>query len=550
MTSLGSSGSSSTEYVVRVPKNTNKKYNVMAFNVGDKVSFSSWTQARMERDVSGRRLYGEEEGPEGGAGSEFGRRQREEARRKKFGIVTREFRLEDQPWLLRVNGKAGRRFKGQKKGGVTENASYYIFTQCPDGAFEAFPVQGWYNFTPQARHRTLTAEEAEEEWSRRNKVVNHFSIMLQRRLREGDREEGEDDDDDEGDKGGKKKKKKKKKKPQDEGGRRGELRIHDLEEELEMSSDESDSSQGEDGEGKSKTKTEGEKGKGKNKKKKKKKRGSDSEAAEDSDDGDFEGQEVDYMSDESSSEEDEPEKVKPNKGEDVPKGIDEASESSEESEEEKQNEEEKKEEEDEEGGKKTPVQQEKKKRKDSSEESESSEDSDIDGETASALFMSKKRTPPKRAGGRGSAGSSRTGSRPGTPSLDTAATSSTLRAAASKLEQGKRQVAGVGVEPPSAKRLKMEPNPQSPQSPSGKSTPQPASGKSTPSTSDVQLTEEAVRRYLVRKPMTTKDLLKKFQTKRTGLSSEQTVNVLAQILKRLNPQRKSVGDKMHFYLTE
>lgn len=58
------------------------------------------------------------------------------------------------------------RFRGLKKGGVTENASYYIFTQCPDGAFEAFPVHGWYNFTPLAKHRTLTAEEAEEEWGR------------------------------------------------------------------------------------------------------------------------------------------------------------------------------------------------------------------------------------------------------------------------------------------------------------------------------------------------------------------------------------------------
>ena len=49
---------------------------------------------------------------------------------------------------------------------MTENASYYIFTQCPDGAFEAFPVHGWYNFVPQSKHRTLTAEEAEEEWGR------------------------------------------------------------------------------------------------------------------------------------------------------------------------------------------------------------------------------------------------------------------------------------------------------------------------------------------------------------------------------------------------
>uniref|UniRef100_A0AAQ4RSR9 Transcription initiation factor IIF subunit alpha n=1 Tax=Gasterosteus aculeatus aculeatus TaxID=481459 RepID=A0AAQ4RSR9_GASAC len=438
MTSLGSSSSSSTEYTVRVPKNNSKKYNLMAFNSGDKVNCSAWTQARMERDMSARRIYGEEETAEGAAGSEFGKKQREESRRKKYGIVTREFKVEDQPWILKVNGKAGKRFKGIKKGGVTENASYYIFTQCPDGAFEAFPVHGWYNFTPQAKHRTLTAEEAEEEWSRRNKVVNHFSIMLQRRFREQER--GGEDDDDENDKAGKNKKK---------GGKKGgDLRIHDLEEDLEMSSDDSDSSMGDDGEAKTKGKKDTGKGKAK---KKKKKKGSDKEALEDSDDGDYEG-------------------------------------------------------------------------------------------------LEKKRTPPKR-GGRGSAGSSRTGSRPGTPSIDSASTSSTLRAAASKLEQGKRPTAGPSTDSPAAKRLKMEPSSQSP-APSGKTTPQPPSGKSTPSSSDVQLTEEAVRRYLIRKPMTTKDLLKKFQTKRTGLSSEQTVNVLAQILKRLNPERKNVNEKMHFYLTE
>ncbi|KAF7221148.1 general transcription factor IIF subunit 1 [Nothobranchius furzeri] len=529
MTSLGSSSSSTTEYTVRVPKNTSKKYNIMAFNAGDKVNCSAWTQARMERDMSARRIYGEEETPESGAGSEFGKKQREEARRKKFGIVTREFKAEDQPWILKVNGKAGKRFKGVKKGGVTENASYYIFTQCPDGAFEAFPVHGWYNFTPQAKHRTLTAEEAEEEWGRRNKVVNHFSIMLQRRLREQDRG---DDEEDESGKSGKKKKK--------GGGRGGDLLIHDLEDDLEMSSDDSDSSVGEDGASKAKTK----KAAGKSKTKKKQK-GGEKDALEDSDDGDYEGLEVDYMSDESSPDEDQVNE-KPTREEEHPKGIDEESESEEESEEEKKNEEEAKEEEEEEEGKKTPVQVEKKKKKDSSGESDSSDDSDIEGETASALFM-KKRTPPKRAGGRGSAGSSRTGSRPGTPSIDSASTSNTLRAAASKLEQGKRQ--GAAADSPAAKRLKMEPSTQSPV-PSGKSTPQPPSGKSTPSSSDVQLTEDAVRRYLIRKPMTTKDLLKKFQTKRTGLSSEQTVNVLAQILKRLNPERKNVNDKMHFYLTE
>lgn len=67
----------------------------------------------MERDMSARRIYGEEESTEGAAGSEFGKKQREEARRKKFGIVTREFKVEDQPWILKVNGKAGKRW-GEK----------------------------------------------------------------------------------------------------------------------------------------------------------------------------------------------------------------------------------------------------------------------------------------------------------------------------------------------------------------------------------------------------------------------------------------------------
>lgn len=64
-------------------------------------------------------------------------------------------------------------------------------------------------------------------------MVNHFSIMLQRRFRE--QEHGCDDDDDDNEKGGKKKKK---------GGRGGDLRITDLEEDLEMSSSDSNSSNG------------------------------------------------------------------------------------------------------------------------------------------------------------------------------------------------------------------------------------------------------------------------------------------------------------------
>lgn len=63
-------------------------------------------------------------------------------------------------------------------------------TQCEDGAFEAVPVNNWYNFTADIKYQTLTADEAEEEFGRREKTVNYFSLMVkkktdgqQRRLR-------------------------------------------------------------------------------------------------------------------------------------------------------------------------------------------------------------------------------------------------------------------------------------------------------------------------------------------------------------------------------
>ena len=49
--------------------------------------------------------------PKFGAGSEFGREDREEARRKKYGIRRRRYNVEDQPWLLKLgSGKTARRY--------------------------------------------------------------------------------------------------------------------------------------------------------------------------------------------------------------------------------------------------------------------------------------------------------------------------------------------------------------------------------------------------------------------------------------------------------
>ena len=48
--------------------------------------------------------------PQFGAGSEYGRQQKEEARRKKYGLATRKYNPYAQPWLMKVGpGKGGKK---------------------------------------------------------------------------------------------------------------------------------------------------------------------------------------------------------------------------------------------------------------------------------------------------------------------------------------------------------------------------------------------------------------------------------------------------------
>ena len=64
------------------------------------------------------------------------------------------------------------RYTGRKE--PMEHSAYYILTQCPDGVFEAVPVQAWYNFTPDIDYATLNDEEVEHEFSKRDRTLNHF----------------------------------------------------------------------------------------------------------------------------------------------------------------------------------------------------------------------------------------------------------------------------------------------------------------------------------------------------------------------------------------
>lgn len=116
----------------------------MRFNATMNIDFTKWSQVKLERENNMKEYKGlDEEMPKFGAGSEFGRDAREEARKKKFGIVSRKYKPDDQPWILKCGGKTGKKFKGVREGGVGENASYYIFTHAQDGAIEAFPLHEW-----------------------------------------------------------------------------------------------------------------------------------------------------------------------------------------------------------------------------------------------------------------------------------------------------------------------------------------------------------------------------------------------------------------------
>ena len=151
----------------------------------------------MERENNQRefKMIDDEDAPKFGAGSEYNRDMKEEARRKKFGIISKKYDPDRQPWILKVGSgsKTGKKFRGIREGGVSENAAHFVFTQTKDGSIEAVPLNEWYNFQPIQRYKALTAEEAEEEFGRRRKCVNMWTMKMRMKLKNKDDEEGEVD---------------------------------------------------------------------------------------------------------------------------------------------------------------------------------------------------------------------------------------------------------------------------------------------------------------------------------------------------------------------
>lgn len=514
-------GTSVQEFVIRVPKTNKKKHHVMRFNATLNVDFTHWKGVKMERDLAlqnNRQI--EEEIPKFGAGSEYNRDLKEELRRKRFGINPKKFKPEAQPWILKT-GKNGKKFRGIREGGVGENAAFYVFTHAPDKAIEAYPLHEWYNFQPIQRYKSLSAEEAELEFGRRKKVINYFSLMLRKRLKGDEADDGLDEagDDKKAGKGAKGKK---------------ELKISDMDEWIDSDDDDSDASEKDgDKEKGSGDEDEAKKKKGKKgeeeAKKKKKKRDVDDEAFEESDDGDEEGRELDYISDSSDAVSDlETQVDKEMKGvaeEDALRKLLTSDEDSDE-EREKSNEEEEKEEQEREQKEKELAEKKKKKAKKVAKKDKNESSSDFSTDSDSDAETEKKKTKKKETPA---------ASRSASPGPDTSSLKRKGQGSSLPSDLTTPDSSNSPINTP-AKKPKMD-TVSLPTSFSG------VGGSS--SKEDYGITEEAVRRYLARKPMTTTELLTKFKNKKTGVSSEKLVDTMTQILKRINPVRQTIMGKMY-----
>lgn len=58
--------------------------------------------------------------------------------------------------------------------------------------FHAYKIDDWYRFMPQARHKTLDIDQAEEQFQLRNKVLNQFALKakIQQQLKDADEDDG------------------------------------------------------------------------------------------------------------------------------------------------------------------------------------------------------------------------------------------------------------------------------------------------------------------------------------------------------------------------
>ncbi|KAI6174681.1 Transcription initiation factor IIF subunit alpha [Aphelenchoides bicaudatus] len=495
----------SNEFQVIVPENANKKrYSILQFNGPLNVDPGHWPQAQvaMAREDNRAHTIGPSENiQEFGEGSEYGRAAREEARRKKYGRQTRTYHHDRQPWqLLLRDGNGSAKDRIFRSAVLEAHSDYWVFLKAGNN-FHAHKVDDWFRFMPNPQKKGLDIDQVEEQFQQRNKVLNQFALKMkiQQTIKDQD-EDGE-----------------KMSKP-------SLLKIKD-----EASSDEEDnngeeSKRDEDEETSSNKKGKKKKGKEARERKDKKQRvkNADEVAAYESEDGEDEGREYDYISDSGSNTSREEMTVD--------EKVDQAM---------------------------IAVGDETGMRDDASDE-ESMDDSEDENQDEAAK---QKRNLLKKLNEQKEGKTDEEKTLRLTDKLDERDSSgsdtddpdnpkghqSVLFLQAKARKRHAEDEEEVNEDEP-AKRAKP---------PTREQTPQPLSA-SQPSTSAVVeidgLNEDTVRRMLMQRPMSTKDLVGKFRAKMPNMSKEDVVTRLAEILGVLKPERvnRTVNKKnvLYFSLTK
>ncbi|KAL5239388.1 hypothetical protein ACI65C_006798 [Semiaphis heraclei] len=418
--------SSSKEFTLKVNNNLDVKYQLLKFNKN--IEVEKWSShTKLKKEVKGdRKTSVIDKMPKFGAGSEFGREARQAKKRR---YESNNNLSETTSWNLDIQGK---KFKGARQGGIAENSSYYIFSLGENNVINAYKLEEWYNFQPVSRYKTLTNSEAEEEFERRDIIYNKFNLMIQKKL---SNEEDKEIESNENGKNGEEKNFKTK-----------EFKISEMDE-WDGSNEDSSNSTDEEKEKKKLNIKKKRNIKVKPKSKNKSKR-FDESAAEDSDNGDEEGRELDYISDSSEDVSDAEAKVTIEL-----KGV--------------------------------------------SEETalKNSNNSDIDNVPINIIPINFNENK--------------------TNSGDPLSTPNNISDQSLETPQKK-------TEEKCSPNIMFETH---------------------------AITEEAVRRYLSRKPFTPAQLINKFKN-RSNLSSKQLVTTIGLILKKINPEKKMIQNKMYLILND
>ncbi|CDW54735.1 transcription initiation factor IIF, alpha [Trichuris trichiura] len=187
-----SASSTREEFIVRVPElSPEQKVTIFKFGGNLGVDVIKWNHVTLDREDNAD-VYAEEDVmPKFGAGSEYGKHARLEARKKKLGYRSQQYRRSEQPWLLTVNDKHTRKYRGIREGGVSEHADYWIFVKSGENIFDAYPVSEWYNFMAVSRFKALDIDQAEEKFKERGKVLNQFALKTQLRTANSEANEEE-----------------------------------------------------------------------------------------------------------------------------------------------------------------------------------------------------------------------------------------------------------------------------------------------------------------------------------------------------------------------